>query len=65
MSYGYNHLIIYFFIVINSGRDASHILRLHLYHTVMIPAAPQDIVGETGMEPGIAGWQPVVSAMWA
>jgi hypothetical protein len=31
-----------------------HFLRFHLFHTVMIPAAPQETVGEAGIEPGTA-----------
>jgi hypothetical protein len=31
-----------------------HFLRFYLFYTVMIPAAPQETVGEAGIEPGTA-----------
>jgi hypothetical protein len=30
-----------------------HFLRFCLYYTVMVPAAPQETVGEAGIEPGL------------
>jgi hypothetical protein len=31
--------------------ETPHILRFYLHYTVMIPAAPQETVGEAGIEP--------------
>jgi hypothetical protein len=31
-----------------------HFLRFYLFYTVMVPAAPQETVGEAGIEPGTA-----------
>jgi hypothetical protein len=47
-------ILFYFFIVFNTGRDASFHEILFQYYTVMIPAAPQETVGEAGIEPGTA-----------
>jgi hypothetical protein len=35
-----------------------HFLRFYLFYTAMIPGAPQETVGEAGIEPGTAAWQP-------
>jgi hypothetical protein len=31
---------------------------LFILNTVMVPASPQETVGEAGIEPGTAVWQP-------
>jgi hypothetical protein len=43
----------FFKIFFISGMDASF-SEIFLYYTVMIPAAPQETVGEAGIEPGTA-----------
>jgi hypothetical protein len=44
--------MIFLVIVFYSGIDASFPEILILFYTVMIPAAPQETVGEAGIEPG-------------
>jgi hypothetical protein len=46
-------LILLLLIVFYSGMDASF-PEILFFYTVMIPAAPQETVGEAGIEPGTA-----------
>jgi hypothetical protein len=46
----WRYLFILFFY---SGMDASH-PKIYLFYTAIIPAAPQETVGDAGIEPGTA-----------
>jgi hypothetical protein len=44
----------FFFLLFFTQEWTPHFLRFYLFFTVMIPAAPQETVGEAGIEPGTA-----------
>jgi hypothetical protein len=49
-----NKLVIFFFKLFFTQEWMPHFLRFYLFYTAMIPAAPQETVGEAGIEPGTA-----------
>jgi hypothetical protein len=41
----------FFYIVFVTQEGMAHILRFYLWYTVIAPVAPQETVGEAGIEP--------------
>jgi hypothetical protein len=50
----YNHEV---FFIVFTQEGTPHILSFDLLYTVIVPAAPQETVGDTGLEPGTAALQ--------
>jgi hypothetical protein len=56
-------LVLFSFLLFFTQDRTPHILRFYLLHTVIAPAAPQESVGEAGIEPGTAALQSGVTQL--
>jgi hypothetical protein len=56
-------IILFILLFFYSGREISHpeILFCFTHYTVIMHAAPQETVGEAGIESGTVAWQPGIS----